>query len=278
MSKFALMKNDLSIIPLTTVLAYGMSYFYQLGVADYYGYPSVFIVNDLNSFFNATLGLGLFIFISLFIILLLSWANKSNKGAWLPLSILIISYSATYLFFVGFNRPSSIFPDDGSITILTVMTFIFWPINYFNIYSAVINRKKSIEAKEYLSGKVTFYDMKIDYQYLTKNQIIIFASLFIIMILSISYSSGKVYSYIKNDLYVLQNEENVFMLNSFSDRIIFGACTKDGVKYIQTKNDEKITISLISNQSELKKIKRCFELRGKLTSQNNDTANNHKNK
>lgn len=262
---FTFMKNDLSIIPLATVLAYGMSYFYHFGVADYYGYPSIFIVNDLNSFFNAIFGLGLFIFCSLFILLLLSWANNINKGVWFPITILISTYMVAYLFFVGFDTPSSVFPEKGSITILTVMAFVFWPINFFNIYSIVINRKINKEAQDYLSGKTKKFKIRENIKYLTKNQLIMFSILLIAMILSISYSSGKLYSYMNKDLYKLQDDEKTYILNSFSDRIILGSCTKNQVTYTQMKIEDRLIVEKIEDETKVKLIKHCFELRGKNT-------------
>lgn len=140
---FSLLKNDLTAIPVATLLAYGSSYFYQLGVADYYGYPSIFITNDLNSLFNGMLGLGIFLSLGALIMSSLAWANNKNLGFWPGLTIVIGSFAITYIYFIGFNKPSNVFPNGRSISILTCMTIIFFPINYYNILSSIIYRNQT---------------------------------------------------------------------------------------------------------------------------------------
>lgn len=257
---FSLLKNDLTVIPVATLLAYGSSYFYQLGVADYYGYPSILITNDLNSFFNGILGLGLFLSLGALIMSSLAWANNKNLGFWPGLTIVIISFAITYLYFIGFNKPSDVFHNGRSISILTCMAIIFFPINYYNVLSSIIYRNKTKDINNHIKNNAGPYIHKPFFSYLSKLEFSFLLVIFVGMIAAISYSSGKLINYLSVELYVLKDSNRSILLNSFSDRIILGECRNNKPIYLIKKSDENISLNKITDKTELRKIKSCFEM------------------
>ncbi|MEI9650761.1 hypothetical protein V5037_02250 [Enterobacter ludwigii] len=256
---FSLLKNDLTVIPVATLLAYGSSYFYQLGVADYYGYPSILIINDLNSFFNGILGLGIFLSLGALIMSLLAWVNNKNLGFWPGLTIVIISFAITYLYFIGFNKPSDVFHNGRSISILTCMTIIFFPINYYNLLSSMIYRNKTKDIKNHMKNNAGPYIKKPFFSYLSKLELSFLLVAFAGMIASISYSSGKLINYLSVELYILKDSNDAILLNSFSDRIIIGECSNNKPNYLIKKSDGNLTLNKVTDKTELRKIKSCFE-------------------
>lgn len=255
----SLLKNDLTVIPVATLLAYGSSYFYQLGVADYYGYPRIFITNDLNSFFNGMLGLVIFLSLGALIMSLLAWANSKNLGFWPGLTIVIGSFAITYIYFIGFNKPSDVFPNGRSISSLTCMAVIFLPINYYNMVSSIIYRNQTKILKEHLKDNTGLYAKKPFFNYLSKLEISFLLITFVVMIAAISYSSGKLVNYSSEELYILRDSKSSILLNSFSDRIIIGECSNNQPTYLIKKSDENLTLIKVTDNIELRKIKSCFE-------------------
>lgn len=88
-----ILKSNFPLIAFLTSIGYLMSYYYQLSIAKYYGYPEEYIAFDLNNLLRT---FALFFILSLVIFVPLSLApSKNNNGR------LVLVFLLTLIFIYG---------------------------------------------------------------------------------------------------------------------------------------------------------------------------------
>lgn len=126
-------KRELSVVTISTTIAYLSAYFYQYGVFDYFSAPSDFISVDINTLlFSAVLVALILYFIfgpSLIYHDIIRDEDSSEKQRWFNLLAFYVCFSSMYFFvFFGLKKLNVIvgmFGDRGEIVGALLMSLIW---------------------------------------------------------------------------------------------------------------------------------------------------------
>ena len=93
-----ILKSNFPLIAVLTSIGYLMSYYYQLSLANYYGYPEEYIAFDLDTLLRT---FALFFTLALIMLTpLFLTPQKSISSGWLSLVFFVfIFYIRCYIFF-----------------------------------------------------------------------------------------------------------------------------------------------------------------------------------
>lgn len=224
------LKSNLPLIAILTSIGYLMCYYYQLSIANYYGYPEEYIAFDLNTLLKTC---ALFFLLALVTLGPISLSPSHTKKLWILLifeAVLLLIYLSVF----SVVNPFSFFSNTKAISLTIIMGYAIIPVLSFYIILS------------YFEG-VRFPKSGIS--------IVITASF---LIYSIPNAIGAFSSYAKSQYFQLAKNEQFILLSSSGNRLIFGSCNESGVKFL-LKNDSTSEILIpVKTKEQVTKIRDCF--------------------
>lgn len=225
-----ILKSNFPLIAFLTSIGYLMSYYYQLSIANYYGYPEEYIAFDLNNLLRT---FALFFTLSLIIFVPLSLApSKNNNGR------LVLAFLLTLIFIYGlifsFANPFTFFAHGKAINLLTIVGYMTIPVGAFY---ALLSYFDGVRHPR--SGVFT----------------IVFLAFTIYTIPNVV---GSFSSYAKVNYFHLESDARYVLLSSTGGRLIFGACNADGVSFLLKDSSSVDGLTPVKTNNEGIKIRDCF--------------------
>lgn len=228
-----LKKNLTSNLPLVAILTsvgYLVSYYYQLSIANYYGYPEEYITFDLDSLlrtFAYLFALALIIFAPM----LLYFTAVSKRFMILIFAIVLVSM---YLRVFTAVNPFTFFDDKKAIGVSTIFGYTTIPILSFYIILSYFDKIRH--------PKSGIFVLVISAFLLNTGPKII----------------GAFSSYAKSQYFQMQQDEKYILLNSNGGRFIFGSCEPTGVKFLLKDASSVGELTSITSKEQTEKIRDCF--------------------
>ncbi|EOI2369665.1 TPA: hypothetical protein ACK1V4_002489 [Klebsiella aerogenes] len=225
-----ILKSNFPLIAFLTSIGYLMSYFYQLSIANYYGYPEEYISFDLDALLRT---FALFFTIALIIIAPLSLISTKNNKGWLALIFLLFLFFIYLAVFSPVN-PLTFFVGGKAISLPVIIAYAIVPVATFYTLLTYINGARYPKL-----------------------------SVFSIMLLAFSIYTGPnlvgtFSSYAKLKYFHLDKESQYVLLSSSGSRMIFGACDTKGVRFLLKESSTVGELIPFNTQNEGVKIRDCF--------------------
>lgn len=214
-----------------TALGYMIAYFFQVGIAAYYGYPEDFIFFDLSTLLKS---IAIIYCILIIFIAPASLLSILNHKKWLYLIIGPLLGVILYYCSFGMQNPFTFFNEKTAISLIIASQTVTLPIMcamlYFN------------SSRKHLSS-------------ISNLSIIAFLALTLVAAPALI---GQVLSYKKDTFYQLKDKENFILLSSSGGKMVFGKCTKGEKEFLLTDTSPNLSLQIITSQETHDKIKNCF--------------------
>ncbi|MDA5548598.1 hypothetical protein OP862_02275 [Yersinia massiliensis] len=226
-------KNDITLVTIISIVSYGMVYFFQSGVARYFGYPTDFINIDLTMLIKTIFAFfGVLVFSlslldihfsmvrlkivhNLFIFFMFFWI----------FSLLVVgSFSPLASFYSGYMALPS-YLALASISLVSSLAFL---ANLSKTNFSDFNYKSFMIA--------------------------------IVLIISTPYSFGWLSAYKTKDIFV---SDDLYLLNSYGTFLVLGKCSDGKSSFILTEGSQNLKF-IKSDNADFNKLKKCFELASKI--------------
>lgn len=224
------LKGNFPLVAILTSVGYLVSYFYQLSIANYYGYPEEYIAFDLDVLlrtFAYFFALALIIFAPM-----LLYPSSMSKG-WLVLIFGLILISLYLRVFSAVN-PFSFFNDKKAIGMTTIFGYATVPIFSFYII-------------------LSYFD---DIKHPKSGVFVLVVSAFLLN--TGPNLIGSFSSYAKSQYFQLKQDEKYVLLSSNGGRMIFGSCDSSGVSFLLKDVSSVGELTSIKSKEQLNKIRDCF--------------------
>lgn len=226
-----ILKSNFPLIAVLTSIGYLMSYFYQLSLANYYGYPEEYIAFDLDTLLRT---FALFFTLALIMLTpLFLTPQKSISSGWLSLVFLL------FLFFIygvifSFANPFTFFANGKAISLPTIVGYPIIPA-------------------------VTFYTLLSYFDKVRHPKLGMFAIVLLAFaIYSIPNLIGTFSSYAKVRYFHLEKDAQYVLLSSSGGRLIFGTCNANGVSFLLKDSSSVGELIPVKTKTEGIKIRDCF--------------------
>lgn len=225
-----IIKSNISLITALTSLGYMVSYFYQLSVAIYYGYPEEYISFDLDTLLRT---MAFFLLLALIVIAPLVLISQLLSKKWVLLLSVIIMFVIYFIIFQAVN-PFSFFSIRRAISLMAVISCPLMIISCIYTYLSRLNgvRNRMIDVTLIIS--------------------------FVFLIYQVPTLIGKLSSYAKENYFHLEEGKDYILLSSSGDKLIFGSCDRFGVNFILKDSSSVGVLTPIKNKDEKIKIRDCF--------------------
>ncbi|EOT7379622.1 hypothetical protein [Enterobacter cloacae] len=228
------LKGNFPLIAALSSIGYLMYYFYQLSIANYYGYPEEYIVFDLGTLLRT---FAFFFILGLIVIAPMFLYSALIGKRWL---VVIFALTLTCIYFnvFAFVNPLTFFGEGKAIKMSTLFGYVTIPILSFYIILSYFD-----EVRHPQSG------------------------LFVTIILAfLIYSGpnyvGSFYSYAKPQYFLMEKNREYVLLSSIGGRMVFGSCDKSGVRFLQKDSSSEEVLIPVKSKEEIIKIRDCFYNRG----------------
>ncbi|MDN0093878.1 hypothetical protein [Yersinia rohdei] len=225
-------KNDLTLVTVISIVSYGVVYFFQSGIAQYFGYPVDFINVDLTMLIKT---------IFAFFIALTFLANLLDiHFAFTHLSIrqniitCIVFFFLFSLYFMGsFNPLASFFYGYIAVPVHLMLSSITLVMSLVFIAKLSKNNFSEFSFKSFL------------------------IAIFLIMLTP--YSLGWLSAYKTKNIF---SSDNLYLLNSYGSFLVLGECDNGKSSFILTEGNQGLKFS-ISDSDSVTKFKKCLEVASK---------------
>lgn len=223
-------KSNFPLIAFLTPVGYLMSYYYQLSIANYYGYPEEYIAFDLDTLLRT---FAFFFTLTLIIFVPLSLAPSKSNNSWLALAFLLLLFFIYGLIF-SFANPFTFFANGKAIGLSTIIGYSIIPVVTFYIILSYFNGVKHPKT-----------------------------GMFAIMLLAFSIYTipnlvGSFSSYAKVKYFHLEKDVRYVLLSSTGGRLIFGACDTNGVSFLLKDSSSVGELVPFKTKNEGVRIRDCF--------------------
>lgn len=223
-------KGNIPLIAALTSLGYLVSYYYQLSLASYYGYPEEYISFDLDTILR-TLAFFLLLIIIAIAPLFLLTQFLGKKWTYLVFFCILLTI---YLTIFKFVNPFTFFSVHRAISIIIVLAYLTLPLSFLYILQSYLS--------DISDNRTGFF------------LIIITA----IMVYIVPSFIGQISAYAKKQYFQLDQQKNYILLSSSGDKLIFGSCSKSGVKFMLKDNSSVESLTPVKDKEEIRKIRECF--------------------
>lgn len=230
--------TDAIIIGYFTIILYLVVYGYELGRANYFGYPSELIIIDLQKCIGAFHGLKFFFLLVLVVIMFYrSLKLKSQRFKYVWFCMVVIGFGLFMSFFTG-DELSSYYVYAGMFFLLFIWAYIYPLIKYRNV-KGVKNKYKEI-AKAYDNDPIRTESSITDLY--TKavrfgGRMFVFALLMPLYITYItSYAEGICEREINQSILVYESEEYLLITNYGDNLLVAPIDTSTGIVEQKFKN------------------------------------------
>lgn len=225
-----ILKSNLPLAAIFTSIGYLVSYYYQLSIANYYGYPEEYIVFDLDTLLRT---LAYFFVLALILLSPIYLTSSLISNRWLVLVFAFVLV-VVYVLVFSFVNPFAFFNDKKAINITTFTGYAVIPIMSFYIIASHFDEVKHPKSGVFVIVICTFL------LYTGPNFI------------------GKFSSYAKSQYFHLLEDEAYVLLSSNGGRLVFGSCDGAGVKF-QLKDSSSVgTLIPVKSKENNIKIRDCF--------------------
>ncbi|EKN5157282.1 hypothetical protein DVP88_08375 [Yersinia enterocolitica] len=229
--------KDISLISIISVLAYALTYVYQLGFAFYFRYPPEYIEVNVDSILK-TLIVITFVLMPFIATLGLDYKSEVKVSMWWLIFSAVFSYSAIYVFIFGIENPFLFITESRKyVFIVTILLAVSFLALVF-LLKIISNETCGWETKKFLS----------------------FLSVIITFVLFLS--CGFVAAAKNNSAYILYNKSDAsgfVLLSSFGNSLVFGKCHEGRVIFIKYPADERINLQLITSSTDINNYRVCFD-------------------
>lgn len=214
----------------TTALGYLIAYFFQVGIALYYGYPEDFIFFDLSTLLKsiAILYTALILFVAPISLL---GVFKFKKILYLVAPVLSI---ALYYVSFGLQNPLVFFNNTTSISYMIIISTFSLPIFYANL---IIN---SLEGS--LQSMSRLFLMAVT----------------ALSLVTVPFFIGQVTSFKVNTYYQLKNKEDFILLSSSGGKMVFGKCINGEKEFFLSDTSPNLSLQPITSKEIRNKIRDCY--------------------
>lgn len=225
-----ILKSNFPLITILTSIGYLMSYYYQLSIANYYGYPEEYVVFDLDTLLRTFA----FFFLLALVALAPMFLSSSFIGkGWLNFIFSFVLISI-YLSVFSFVNPFTFFGAEKAISLTTIISYAMIPSMSFYIITSYFD-----DVRHPRSG------------------------LFVMVIFAFLIFTGPNYigafsSYAKSQYFQLAQNEKYVLLSSSGGRLVFGSCDDKGVKFLLKDSSSVEMLTPVKPKENIIKIRDCF--------------------
>ncbi|EPC8046412.1 hypothetical protein ACR3GP_002803 [Yersinia enterocolitica] len=225
-------KNDLTLVTVISIVSYGVVYFFQSGIAQYFGYPVDFINVDLTMLIKT-----IFAF------------------------FIALAFSATLLD-IHFSIARLSIKQNIVICIAFFFIFSLYIMGSFNPLASFFYGYIAVPAHLVLSSTTLVMSL-VFIAKLSKNNFSEFSfksfliAIFLIMLTP--YSFGWLSAYKTKNIFI---SDNLYLLNSYGSFLVLGECNNGKPSFILTEGNRDLKFS-ISDSDSVAIFKKCLELASK---------------
>lgn len=227
-SETRFLNKEISIVTIITSVSYFTAYLFQLGQANYFSFPSEFIVTDLTVVIK-TVGFILFLLLCFGHMLEVFFKiKKANIIQFAITTIMASFFINAYLF--GMKSSFNVFKGAFGIEQVVVFSFVL----FFGVFVSKVKKLKQVGL---LSAELS------DFAILSGSMA------------GAVYLAGVINAFSMNYLYI--SDDGYVMLGSYGDNMVLGKCTPEQRFFKKVNVDDKFIFHKLG-KSETVTVKACF--------------------
>ncbi|HFP9220517.1 TPA: hypothetical protein ACTXAA_000636 [Raoultella planticola] len=262
MSLAKILTKQVSILTIFSVLAYAMAYYFQKGVASYYGYPDLFVKIDLNTLLYSAIWLLIFSFLFLGALYATLMFDLKEKY-YVPFVVFIAVILIPNFYVIGFHWPFGYFSDTSVMNVGDILLFAMLFLNYHNVVSSSIHSKRHEHHMDSIRKFGRLAEYKDVFYYLDLKILKSAFPLGVATLLILSHTFGKVTAFKNSEYYAVDGSNTKVLLNSFGSGFVVGECESNNAKFEFINDLKGMSFKIMSSKKEISKLKECFETRVK---------------
>jgi hypothetical protein len=225
-------KNDLTLVTVISIVSYGVVYFFQSGIAQYFGYPVDFINVDLTMLIKTIFAFFIALVFSASLLDIHFFIDRLNIK-----QNIIICTAFFYVFSLyimsSFNPLASFFYGYMAVPVHLVLSSITLVMSLVFIAKLSKSNFSEFSFKSFL------------------------IAIFLIMLTP--YSFGWLSAYKTKSIFT---SDSLYLLNSYGSFLVLGECDNGKSSFILTEGNQNLKFS-ISDSDSVAKFKKCLELTSK---------------
>lgn len=224
------LKTNFPLVAILTSVGYLTSYYYQLSIANYYGYPEEYISFDLDTLLRT---FAYFFALALVVFAPMILYPSSIRKRWL---VLIFSFILILLYLIVFSaaNPFTFFNNKKAIGLIAIFGYATIPVMSFYIILSYFDGNRHPK-----SG--------------------IFALVISAFLLNTGPNLiGAFSSYAKSHYFQLKQDEKYILLSSNGGRLIFGSCDASGVNFLLKDTSSVGELIPVKSRKKIETIRDCF--------------------
>ncbi len=226
-----LWERKIPLITAISIFTYSLAYVYQLTFAYCLGYPTYFILVDINSLLKTLSFVGLISF-PVLAATLFSFKIYKLSRFWVVFVLITLVAISIYLLVVGFVNPIKFYLSGGKNIIFTIAFIAFYPL--IMTWQMLLDGHRSFHS---LSGLG-----------------ILFA---ITLTLLCTSSIAHLSAWVSSGKFKIKELQGYYLLNNVGEKVLIGKCDSDG-KYFKLLDTTDEYTFLKSDEKERNYFRSCI--------------------